>query len=594
MKSKKIIIWGTAGVILLVAGMAVTAALLVRHSPSFRQGLMARAERNIYESTGARVVVRDFSLNFFPLHLDLYGVVAHGSEPQFGEPLLRADHVGAGIEIGSLRGRRWRLSDAVIDRPVVHFFVNQAGENNLPQPEGGGKSKTSIVDLAVRELRLHGGEVDCNQQKILLDADLHDLHSSLAFDGGMKRYRGVLKYAEGTLAYDHYAPVSHSLDLSFDAAPAKLTVDHLLLVAGKTRVAATGSVENYDRPAVQATYDAHLSTSEVAPFLHNTELPAGVVHLVGSLNYRRDPSRPVLETIALSGTASSSALAVTVSGLHAEVSDFGAQYKLAAGNAELDNIHAQVFAGRMTGSLAVHDVAGAAAAKFQARLKDASLQELQSAENQDLPLDAQLSGRINADVEATWSKMLEDLAARGNVTLAGALGRNPAAHLSGAVHAEYAAANRQFTLRQSFIRTAQTSVTLDGSVSEQSQLQVSVRSGNLHEVELLAQNFRIAPSGRESMPSLNLYGTASFTGSVSGSSVAPHLKGQLEATDLSVRGTRWKLLRTDIDASPSSLSFSNGSLEAASESPEKPQHPEPQAATMARSEGQMSPPQPVK
>jgi translocation and assembly module TamB len=593
-KSKKIIIWAIAGAILLVvAGVAVTAALLVKQSPSFRQGLLARAERNIYESTGARVAVRDFSLSFFPLHLDLYGVVAQGSEPQFGEPLLRADHVGAGIEIVSLRGRRWTLSDVVIDRPVVHLFVNQAAESNLPQPEAGGRSKLSIIALTVRELRLHGGEVDSNQQRILLDADLHDLHSSLAFDGGMKRYRGALNYAEGTLTYDRYAPVSHSLELSFDAAPAKLTVDHLLLVAGKSRVAATGSVENYDHPAVQATYDAHLSTSEVAAVLQDVSLPAGVVHLVGSLSYRRDPSRPVLETIALSGTVGSPELAVTMSGLHTQVSDFGAQYKLAAGNAELDNIHAQVFAGKMTGSLAVHELAGAAAAKFQARLKDASLAELQFAEHQALPPDAQLSGRINADVEATWSKVLEDLAARANVTLAGALGRNPATRLSGVIHADYVAANQQFTLRQSFVRTAQTSVTLDGSVSEQSQLQVSLRSGNLHEVELLAQNFRIAPSG-QSLPSLNLYGTASFTGSVSGSSVAPHLKGQLEATDLRVRGTRWKLLRTDIDASPSSLSFSNGSLEAASESPEKPQRPEPQAATMARSEGQMSPPRPVK
>jgi translocation and assembly module TamB len=130
-------------------------------------------------------------------------------------------------------------------------------------------------------------------------------------------------------------------------------------------------------------------------------------------------------------------------------------------------------------------------------------------------------------------------------------------------------------------------------LSEPSQLQVSLRSGNLHEVELLAQNFGIAASGR-SVQALDLYGTASFTGSVSGSVIAPHLKGQLEATDLRVRGTRWKLLRTDIDASPSSLSFSNGSLEAAGKPPEQPQRPEPEAAAIARSDGQLSQPRAAK
>jgi translocation and assembly module TamB len=592
-KSKKIIVLGTAGIIVLLGGMAVTAALLVKQSPSFRQGLLAKAERNIYESTGARVAVRDFSLSFFPLHLDLYGVVAQGSEPQFGEPLLRADHVGAGIEIRSLRGRRWSLRDVVVDRPVVHLFINQAGESNLPQPENNSRRKANVYDVMIRELQLRGAEIDGSERKIVFEAELHNLHSTAEFDGSSKRYRGVLNYTEGTVTYNQYAPAAHSLELSFDAAPAKFAVDRLVLVAGKSSVAAAGSVGNYNDPTLQATYDIHLVTCDAATFLPKASLPAGVVHVAGSLNYRRDSGRPVLDTIALSGTVSSSSLAVTTPGLHTQVNDFGARYKLAAGNLELDNIHAEVFAGKMTASLSLHQVAGGLTAKLQARLKDASLQQLQSADRQDVSPDAQLSGRINGEVEATWSGMMQDLIARGNVTLAGALGRNPAAHLTGAIHAEYAAANHQFTLRQSYLRTAQTSVTLDGSLSEQSQLEVSLRSGNLHEVELLAANFRIAPAGQP-VQDLGLYGTASFTGSVSGSAAVPHLKGQLEATGLRVKGTRWKLLRTDIDASPSSLSFSNGSLEAASQSPEQPQRPEPEAATVARSEGQVSQPRAAK
>lgn len=587
MRWKRISVWAGAVIFALGTGAAIIAAVLVKQSPSFRQGLLAKAESDIYETTGARVAVRDFRLDFFPLTFDLYGVVVRGDEPQFGEPLLRADHVGAGIEIRSLLGRKWSLREVFIDHPVVHLFVNQAGESNLPRPESDSRTKANVLDLAVRELRIHDAEIDCNEQKILLDAELRSLRSTADFDPGMKRYRGVLKYAEGTVKYDRYAPVVHSLDVSFDAVAAKFTVNHLALAAGKSRVAVTGSVEDYSHPVVQGAYDAHLATSDVVPFLPNTLLPVGVVHLVGAVSYRRDIGRAALETISLSGTISSPSLAVTTPFLHTEISDFGAKYKLAAGNAEVENIHAQVFAGKITGTLSVHDLAGASTAKLQARLKDASLEELQAAERRDSTPEAQLSGRISADVEATWNKMLEDLAARGHVTLAGTLGRNPAAPLHGAIHADYAAATQQLALRQSYFRTAQTSVTLDGSVSEQSQMQVSLHSGNLHEVELLAENFRLAPSGLP-VQNLDLYGTGSFTGSFSGPPGAPHLKGQLEASDLRVKGTRWKLLRTDVDASPSSLSFSNGSLEAASLASEKLQRPETGAAATARFEGQIS------
>jgi translocation and assembly module TamB len=584
---KKISVWAGVVIIALAASGGIIFAVLVKQSPSFRQGLLANTENNIYETTGARVGVRDFNLKFFPLNLDLYGVVVRGNEPQFGEPLLHADHVGARIEIRSLWGHRWSLDEVVIDRPVVHLFVNQSGETNLPQPAKDNRSKTRMFDVAVRHLRLSGAEVDGTERKFLFHAELRDLHSTADFDPGLARYRGLLRYAEGTVKYDRYPPVLHSLDLSLDAVAAKLMVNRLNLATDRSRVALSGSVEGYSHPAVQASYDAHLATSDLATVLPNASLPEGVIHLVGTGSYRSDPGHATLETVALSGTVSSSSLAVTTPVLHTKVTDFGARYKLASGNAEVDDIHAQIFAGKMTGNLSIHDLVGASTAKFQARLKDASLDELQAAEQPSSTAEAQLSGQISGDVEATWNRMLKNLAGRGNVTLVGTLGRSPAAPLHAAIHADYADASQQLALRQSYIRTAQTSITVDGSVSEQSQLQVSLHSSNLHEVELLAQNFRIAPSAQPGQ-GLDLHGTGSFTGSVSGPASSPHLKGQLEASDLRVKGTQWNLLRTDVDASPSSLSFTNGSLEAGNHTSEKPQHPEPAQTTTTRSEGQIS------
>ena len=296
---KRISLWAGAAIITLATCAAIIVAVLVKQSPSFRQGLLARAESNLYETTGARIAVRDFSLDFFPLNLTLYGVVVRGSEPQFGEPLLRADYVGAGIEMRSLLGRKWSLREVVIDHPVVHLFVNQAGETNLPQPETNSRSKASVFDLSLRELRLHDAEVDCNEKKLLLDGNWNNLHAAIDFDSSAKQYRGIVHYAEGKVKYGQYPPLVHSLDLSLYAGATKVTVDHLALFSGKSRITVTGSVEDYSHPAVQATYDAHIATSDAGPFLKNISLPtAGVVDVAGTVNYRRDPNHPVLEVIA--------------------------------------------------------------------------------------------------------------------------------------------------------------------------------------------------------------------------------------------------------------------------------------------------------
>src|SRR5260370_25296791 len=129
--------------------------------------------------------------------------------------------------MSSLWSRKWSLRDVVVDRPVAHLVVSQAGESNMPQPEKTEKTKANVFDLAIQKLLLHGGEVYFNDKKIPFDAELHNLQSTADFDGKMNRYHAVVSYTEGKISLAEYTPAVHSLDFAFDAAPAKLTVDHL-------------------------------------------------------------------------------------------------------------------------------------------------------------------------------------------------------------------------------------------------------------------------------------------------------------------------------------------------------------------------------
>src|SRR5262249_40455569 len=160
---------------------------------------------------------------------------------------------------------------------------------------------------------------------------------------------------------------------------------------------------------------------------------------------------------------------------------------------------------------------------------------------------------IKADTEATWGQTLADLRAHVDATLDGALGENPPAKIKGVVHAHYAAATHEIELRDSFVRTPETSIELNGKVSRYSQLLIAARSSNLHELELLAANLRTTFSGGPTRK-LDLYGAASFNGFISGLVIEPRLQGKLEARNLRVKGSSWKILRANIDAGPSVLS----------------------------------------
>ena len=124
---KKLIVWGVAGLIVLIIAIAITGILLLQHSQSFRHSLLMKVEKSIADSTGAQVSVRDFNLHMSTLTLDLYDIVVRGTETNPDQPLLKADHLGVGLKILSFVHRKWRLQDVTLNHPVVHVLL--AGRN---------------------------------------------------------------------------------------------------------------------------------------------------------------------------------------------------------------------------------------------------------------------------------------------------------------------------------------------------------------------------------------------------------------------------------------------------------------------------------
>ncbi|MES2221058.1 MAG: translocation/assembly module TamB domain-containing protein [Acidobacteriota bacterium] len=175
-----------------------------------------------------------------------------------------------------------------------------------------------------------------------------------------------------------------------------------------------------------------------------------------------------------------------------------------------------------------------------------------------------IHGALNGNVEAKWGPTFHNLEARTTVAIRGdvsnthtnQLNRN-ALPISGVIHGAYSAANQQIKFTDTSLQMPETSLAMDGVLSRRSSLAVHFKSTDLAKLEALANVFR--PRTGSSSP-LGLAGTVSFEGKISGSPSTPHIAGQLVGSNLQIRGTQWRTLRTSLVASPSQVSLQHGTL----------------------------------
>ncbi|HEY7405349.1 MAG TPA: translocation/assembly module TamB domain-containing protein [Candidatus Angelobacter sp.] len=563
MKRKKIILRTGAVLLALVAGLGITAVLLVKHSSSVRRTILVKVERYASEFTGTDVTVHDFSLNLSSFEVRFDGIVARDRNHQSAPPLLQIESLIADIKIDSVLRGQWHLQYLAIHRPVVHIISDYAGAEAMPQPQNDVASNVAqVFDLSVRQCVIDHGEIYFKDTTGPLEAEFNDLRFNVELNHALDRYHGAFGYSQGKIHYGDYAPVIHDLEAGFVLTPANLTVNKLTVSDGPSRLEAAGSVKDFTNPALQATYNAQLSTDDLARVLKkNNSLPQGVVHLAGSMAYQNRGHGPFLQQVSAAGEASSPVLQIKTGAGRGEVRELNAKYTLQSGILEVEDIHARVLGGSANARLTIRDLTGTSRSRIHAQLRDISLEQLEAvAPRYSLP-EVHLAGKINADAEAGWGRTLADLVAHMDATLTGTLGLNASDPVNGVVHGDYVAARDEVSLRQSYISTPGVELSLDGKLSSYSQLRVAAYSTNLHQLELLAARLGAAFS-QNPLPKLGLDGTASFTGSVFGSLKEARVQGMLEARNLRVKESSWKLLRANVEAGPGALALSNGHLEA--------------------------------
>ena len=565
--------WIVGGLVTLIALVAIVATVVV-HSARFHNYVLNTVQKQASDTLGVQVQLQNFTLHLSTLSLDLYGLTVHGAAPYANPPLLQVDHAEVGVRVISILHRKWYLDSFRVDRPIVKVFTDAHGISNIPTlKSSGSSSNTSVFDLGVRHAVLDRGEVYYNNRQSVLGADMHDLEFRASFNSLLQQYSGTLSYTDGHLSSGSFRPIPHSLEAQFDATPTTFHLTHAKLTSGPSQFLLTAKLEDYSDPKVQAQYDAVVDGRQFQQALNNSSVPVGLIHASGSLQYRQIANRPLLDALVLNGDLSSQRLDVRTAAVRARIDNLAAHYALANGNATLHDLRANLLGGELTGTGEMDNLSGNSHSKLNAAVRGVSLAALKSMlAPSALPRNVALGGALNAEAQATWGKNFDDLVAHTDATIKGRVsGHGNTAAITptvipgdSAIHGTYTAGNKQLALSKSYLRTPQTTLTMNGVVSDRSKLDVQLHANDLSELETIADLFRTPVAGQPLQP-LGLAGTASFQGTVEGSTAAPHLVGQLNAANFHVNGTAWRVLRTDVEVSPSFASLQHADLEPVSQ-----------------------------
>ena len=182
MKLRRIIGW-TLAILVIVIGIGVTGGYFYLRSNAFRQFAIRKIVEQANQATGGRTQIGGLDFKLSTLTAHLYNVVIRGDEAPDAPPLLQLDKLTVALKIQSVLHRKINLSELLIDHPVVHLQVDSEGKTNIPQaPPSQSSSQTNVFELAVGHTALTRGEVNYNDRKTPLDADLYDLGTDITFE----------------------------------------------------------------------------------------------------------------------------------------------------------------------------------------------------------------------------------------------------------------------------------------------------------------------------------------------------------------------------------------------------------------------------
>ncbi|HVB34202.1 MAG TPA: translocation/assembly module TamB domain-containing protein [Patescibacteria group bacterium] len=554
-----------ATIVILIGG-----AYVGIHTRPVERFIRAQAIHAARARTGAQIEIGRIAIHWTNVGADVYGITVYGTGGKSQPPLFECPRLEIELDIASLLRGRVGIAKLLLDRPLVHFTVNDRGQTNLPEAPAVEKPSLPahpLFALGIGQVAIHDAHIDYNNARIPLSAELANFELRIIHDTHRNEYKGFLRYDHGRIAFQNSHPVENNLQAHFVVSRSGLTVDPLRASLQGSRLTLQAELTGFAHPDIRASYELALDTPEIARIIKSAWLPAGEIRTKGTMRYRDTAGPSWFDRVQADGRFSSPRLAVHAGPVRAVATSARGAYTLERGNLRVADLQANVLGGLLRVESGELSLTGQSPSRLNVTWQHVSLRELSAMLLPAKDRSFHVVGRADGNAGISWPNDIRHLAVRsridlhGQAELAASVRQVP---LNAVVDARYDGAQGRIRFHPSFLQLGQTKLSLNGQLSKKSDLSVMLQAGDLHAFsDAVIQAGKVAKFGRiASLAPLGLEGSARFSGRVLGSLQNPRLQGRLSARDVQVEGTRWQSIAANVNLSPSEIALQNGIIRA--------------------------------
>ncbi len=573
----KYLLFTAGGLLLAFAGLGWYVT-----TRSFQAAVRHRIVTQLERITGGRAELGGFHVVPFRFRVEVRDLTIHGLEGPKEEPYVHVDRLIANVHIISVLGADLGFRSVIIDHPSIHVLRYPDGRTNQPGPTLVKSSASDAIEklfsVSISYLEIRHGRFMWNEQQVPLDFTANDLSVDMTYSLLHRRYDCNVLAGKIDTRFDGYRPFAWMAEAHLSLDHGGIDVKSLRANSGRSRVEASGSLQNFDQPKIRATYHATLDLAELDAEARLNQIPRGTLEAIGqgewdAYSYTTNGKLTLTDfewraqDAAVHGASMTSLFTldprrVVLSKMQGRV--LGGTF---SGDGEITNWLPREFVRKAKSKLADEQ-------KGNLRLRFQDISVLQASATippAKFPLSRMnLVGSTDGIVEARWSgswRNAESIVALDVTPPA----RPSPSQLAVRAHARgtYRAASDELEVAEFTASTRATQFRASGMLASSASLKISANTTDLNEWKPVVSALR----GPGTLP-VNLHGHASFNGNASGKLSNITLAGDLQAEDFDLlvpatsstpgREIHWDSLTAAIQLSSSgfqahSASFKRGS-----------------------------------
>jgi translocation and assembly module TamB len=557
------IIRNTALALVALIVVLAVAAIFTVQSEWFQNYVKQTIITSTEDSTGGKVEIGAFHLDWRHLTALATDFVIHGTEPAGTAPLLRAARVQLNLHLFTSLNHLWDITYLGIDHPAANVIVYPDGRTNIPSPKSASSTSPleTVLDLAIGRFELTNGLITLAAQKHELNVRGNNLRAQLSYNILSQQYRGQVSLQPIYVVSGRNTPLDFTVNVPVVLSRNRIDVQGASIFSAASAVTLNASLEDLKNPKISAHATGHIALADLwikapkSPPVIDLDANASVANNaieVAGLRLSLGHSNIQASGNLTQGLAFNSRLAlgelgrlVNESSLPNEIATLNGTAALdSQNNVTLTQLRASALGGEFAGDASLRDFT-----TYQLRggLKHLDLASaIRAAGQTRLPYDGVLSGPIS--IAGNLNSGVRGLTAQARLSIAAGRQGIP---LSGNLTATYSGARDDISIQKSLLTLPHSRLSVDGSVGK--QLNLAMTTTNLDDL------FAVLP--QDSRPPVALHGgQAGFTGKITGSLTAPSISGHLTANRFSVAGRQFDSFNADASATKRDVAIQNGSL----------------------------------